>query len=542
MEHQESSRVATVAAVLAVVAISFTSATYTPYTPPNVYRYGGPIFRPPDGSEPCQVDAYFDMNGVTGTISFYQERKDVKPVKITVKLMGLDQFEGQLGWHVHEWPINFGLLEFGPCSNEEVGGHYDPFQSAASVNYTQRCASDPDECEVGDLSGRHGLLNSSLTEFCFDDYHLDLYRAFGITGRSIVIHTEDDERVACANLEYSDGSLVSTYRAFFPYDQTIQSNTLQGDIILKRIEGKAGMTLHAELYRVDGGPRINQSFEWSLRLGKPGPMGDCSDIRHIYGSKTHANDPIHFKYNDDCNPSSQRRCYIGDLTSKCGPLMYDEVTNRIKHFCTDEQLGVIPLEDVLKLSVVINETDNSRFLTCTKFQPVIPEVSTAYFRIYDADTNLQGHFYFYQMDPHEPTYVRIHLVGLEGNGGSFQIRDQPCQEDDNGLCTDCENLGGVYEPRPDQEFIVPGETGLTGDQALLGELRYKWESFEGEEDFRTDQRSSYIPLFGPFSVNGRSLVLNRANNEPWACANIKRLYPVPPYIPSILGFSSKKKK
>ena len=260
----------------------------------------------------------------------------------------------------------------------------------------------------------------------------------------------------------------------------------------------------------------------------------------IYGSKTHANDPIHYNYNTKCTPSSQRRCYIGDLTSKCGPLEYDEANMRIKHFCTDEQLGVIPLEDILKLSIAINETDNSRILVCSKFIRVVPEVSTAYFQVYGTD--LQGHFYFYQTDPHEPTYVQIHLVGLDGNGGSLQIRDKPCVENDNGLCTDCTNLGGVFEPRPDQQFLAPGDSGLTGDQALLGELRHKWESVAGEDHYRTNQRSSYIPLFGPFSVNGHSLVLNMANGDPWACANIKRLYPVPPYIPSLLGYANKKKK
>lgn len=228
------------------------------------------------------MDAYFDMNGITGTVSFYQEKRDVKPVKITVRLMGLDQFENQMwGWHVHEWPINFGLLEFTPCSNEEVGGHFDPLQVGVAADYAQSCASDPSNCEVGDLAGRHGPLSSNITEYCFDDYHLDLYRSFAIAGRSIVLHIEDGTRIACANLEYSDGSLVTTYRAQFPYDPFTQDNTLMGDIILKRIKGKAGMTLHAELYRVDGGLMLNEDHEWSLRLGDPGLMGDCSDIKHV---------------------------------------------------------------------------------------------------------------------------------------------------------------------------------------------------------------------------------------------------------------------
>lgn len=264
----------------------------------------------------------------------------------------------------------------------------------------------------------------------------------------------------------------------------------------------------------------------------------------IYGSKTHTNDPIHQNYDAKCTPSSQRRCYIGDLNSKCGPLQHDDEHMRIKHFCTDEQLGVIPLEDILKLSVVINETDNSEFLACSKFLVVVPEISTAYFQI--DNMNLRGHLYFYQADPHEPTFIQIHVVGLNGQAGFFQIRDSPCVEDDMGLCTSCEGLGGVYEPRPDQQFVAPvvdpdGDVDLTGDLALLGELKYKWEDIQGDYEYRNRQRSSYIPLFGPYSVNDHALVLHYANGDPWACGNIKRYYPYPSFLPSILGFANKRK-
>ena len=229
------------------------------------------------------MDAHFDMNGVNGTISFYQESKNAKTVQIIVDLGGLEQFNGEfLGWHIHEWPINFALLEFGPCSDEEVGGHYDPLLVEDDPNYDGLCANDSSLCSVGDLAGRHGHLNSSSKEeICFDDPDLNLYLPHSIAGRSIVLHNEAGVRVACANLQYSDGSIVTTYRAPFPYDPLTHQNTLQGDIILKRIEGKAGMTLHAELYRVDGGPTVNATFEWSLRVGNPGEMGDCSDIRHV---------------------------------------------------------------------------------------------------------------------------------------------------------------------------------------------------------------------------------------------------------------------
>lgn len=46
--------------------------------------------------------------------------------------------------------------------NSNIGSHYDPF-SAGPISlpgYLDRCGPDtPDECEVGDLSGKHSMID-----------------------------------------------------------------------------------------------------------------------------------------------------------------------------------------------------------------------------------------------------------------------------------------------------------------------------------------------------------------------------------------------
>ena len=123
-------------------------------------------------------------------------------------------------------------------------------------------------------------------------------------------------------------------------------------------------------------------------------------------------------------------------------------------------------------------------------------------------------------------------MGLGGLAGYFQIRQLPVTQKKN-----CTGLGAVYEPRPDFEPPMSLPTIITGDQVLLGELRYKWSNITGIFFYRRTERSSYLPLFGPFSIVGRPLVLHRANGVIWACANIMRYYPVPvPNFPSVMGF------
>lgn len=228
-------------------------------------------FQPPDGTRSCSSVARFDMSGLRGIITFFQRRASA-PVQIDVDMMGLDQFPNStFGWHVHEFPVNFGLLRDMPCSEEEVGGHYDPLDRSSSPTYTRDCANIKRFCEVGDLAGKFGALRADQSRYTFEDPNMNLYSSFSPVGRSIVIHQQNGSRFACANLEYQGNPRVETYRAPFPHPP------FEGDIILKRQAGKAGVTLYVELYRTDGGPVTNISFGWSLRRGKPGANG-CGDL------------------------------------------------------------------------------------------------------------------------------------------------------------------------------------------------------------------------------------------------------------------------
>ncbi|OBA24836.1 hypothetical protein HANVADRAFT_50585, partial [Hanseniaspora valbyensis NRRL Y-1626] len=58
------------------------------------------------------------------------------------------------------------------------------------------------KCQVGDLSGKHGLINTT----CFETYYYDPYISLNpndpafIGGKSLVIHLEDNSKLACANI------------------------------------------------------------------------------------------------------------------------------------------------------------------------------------------------------------------------------------------------------------------------------------------------------------------------------------------------------
>ena len=205
----------------------------------------------------------------------------------------------------------------------------------------------------------------------------------------------------------------------------------------------------------------------------------------------------------------------------------------IKFCCTDVQLGSFAwepdntLQHLPVLSLVIQEELDGEVLACSRFDPVQPKAAQA--RLEDQGEYVEyrpGRFrhkykvvdlYFYQNDPHDPTYIRHWINDIDLKCGEFeedrpylQIRERAVGEDKN-----CSNLGPVFEPRFDFNNMPP-RTGMiqTGDRDFLGELRYKIPLCN------PPLRNLWLPLFGPYSIIGKSVVLHDGEGNALNCATI----------------------
>lgn len=201
------------------------------------------------------------------------------------------------------------------------------------------------------------------------------------------------------------------------------------------------------------------------------------------------------------------------MTAKCGPLMYTN-GNQTQAFCTDTQLGTYPHSTWNVNTILAIEDDDGNNIACAKFEPVPP--ASAQVSFYNRATRTYVNAIFYQFDPHDPTYVRFGRSNFM-NAEHFQVRTNPVPT--NGMCM---NLGPVFEPRTN--FMnLPNSILIdqTGDRDYVGELRNKITVPDRRYYRSYHQRTSYLPLFGDYSIIGRSFVVLDRNELIIGCGNIK---------------------
>ncbi|CDK25778.1 unnamed protein product [Kuraishia capsulata CBS 1993] len=134
--------------------------------------------------------ADLDTGKVHGIIEFSAKNGTTK---VHIDVTGLPDHGGPFEYHVHTNPVPAN----GNC--EATGMHLNPYKAPA-----ENCDALEDDslCQVGDLSGKHGLINTTCFELTYFDPYLSLNpkdESF-IGGRSVVLHYQNLERFACGNI------------------------------------------------------------------------------------------------------------------------------------------------------------------------------------------------------------------------------------------------------------------------------------------------------------------------------------------------------
>ncbi|KAF2794907.1 Cu,Zn superoxide dismutase-like protein [Melanomma pulvis-pyrius CBS 109.77] len=131
---------------------------------------------------------------------------DGKGVLIAVAIAGLPKEGGPFMYHIHEKPV----AADGNCSS--TGAHLDPYKRGEQPACDPKT---PQNCQTGDLSGKHG----NITEQQFSGSYSDLYLATNpsdlsyLGNLSIVVHLSNKTRISCANFSVIAAGVSSSSSA-----------------------------------------------------------------------------------------------------------------------------------------------------------------------------------------------------------------------------------------------------------------------------------------------------------------------------------------
>ena len=436
-----------------------------------------------------------------------QRRINSEKTRVNVLLNGLDELPGsdEYGFCVTEYPADYNTAD--PCAAAVVGDVYNPEGVDMSLSdYPDRCREDHDECAIGDLATRHSPLtgNDTGTLVGLKDFNLNLFGPNTVVGRGMSLKRLDtDETLACCNIEMPTNTRV--LRAEFNngvFSGEIKITIPQYDYV--DYTKNENTIIMVDLERIDGGIANIPMLRWNLRPGIANP--DCDNVRGVLGNRpVMAGDP-----SETCSQTQHRTCFLGDLTSKCGPLSL--VNNRIRTQCTDNQLGLTSFSTLDRLAVTIDDAVLPTILDCAQLNEVMPAGAYVNFNFDRVYVNLA----FSQLSPQDPTMYRTYVVGLDGQAGNIVVFDGE----------DCDNLGNVLNYPGELPTPLP----VTGDQYPVGELGPKMGGVLGKDYLRNQGLSSNIPLTGPVNIIDKPITVLFQNGSVWGCGMVGNYYNMP-YTP-----------
>ena len=417
-------------------------------------------------------------------------------------------------WHIHQYPFPLDGLP-NPCRPGVTGGHYDPLGANFNNSYTQLCAQNRDNCEIGDLSGKFGLLNITESHVVIANYtdpSLSLHGIYSVIGRSIVIHLSGGTRLVCANIDYpqdtptaQDDILYSPFRSSFT-----------GAIYFRGHTNSNTSSVYSDLLRVSGSPD-SIGHNWHVHESPIDVNGTDCDVAGPHYNPLNVN--VSNNYSTLCTPVTQENCEIGDLSNKGAP--FDAMNRIVKHFYTDLAL---PLAGdslyIVNRSIVIHaENRGLSRISCaniTRYSPLEAVVT------FD-NMGISGDIRFSQLSPFDPTIVTVNLQGLGGRAGGYHVHVTPVPPGGNGRCGLAQ---GHWNPT-DVVYNTSVTRPLTSDEYEIGDLSGKFGGLDDRNETFEMYSDPNIPLFGRYGIVGRSVVIHRqVDGSRLTCANIRLVRPV----------------
>lgn len=458
--------------------------------------------------EPKEVSALLDMRGVKGYITFYQP----SPFDLTTLSVNLTNLNGRVGpYHVHLFPTP--QMRSPPeitCSNDNVGGHWNPFDVDTQPSvYPPPPGSTHDHYEIGDLSSKHGSLSKANDiQARFTDWNLPLYGPNSIVGRSVVLHQPDGTRFICSSIGYPEE--VITAEAIF-------QSPVVGTILFTQLKGNpySDVSVFLDLSYGQADTPATQKHHWHIHKYPISTETDsdeaCCGSTGGHWNPYNINTTIS-SYKVNCRPDCPFACEIGDLSSKHKMLNLTANLGKLpsKNFFTDTTAWVSGLSSMIGRSVVIHGPDEaSRRIACANI--TLLRFRSAHTGSWQGSGSSGGNIHFFQVSPRGPTNLNVSFTGLEAKAGGYHVHLLPVKSGPEP-CSN-ENVMGHFNPYGVNISTSPSPGNGTVDQYEIGDISGKFGSLADQNQFEHSYKDSNMPLNGPNSIIGRSLVIHYRNGS-----------------------------
>uniref|UniRef100_A0A4W6DEU8 Superoxide dismutase copper/zinc binding domain-containing protein n=1 Tax=Lates calcarifer TaxID=8187 RepID=A0A4W6DEU8_LATCA len=123
-----------------------------------------------------------------------------------------------------------------------------------------------------------------------------------------------------------------------------------------------------------------------------------------------------------------------------------------------------------------------------------------------------GQVWFSQAVPQGPTTINVSLMNLNSLAGGYHVHILPIKPGSVDPCSNA-NILGHFNPLAWNISNSPAPGAGTVDQYEIGDISGKFGMLTGLDQSEAVYMDPDMPLTGPYSIVGRSIVVHRTNGS-----------------------------